>query len=134
MKIKNMAIIGASSNEAKFGNIIIHNLLDKGFTVLPINPKEELIVGLEVYKAVSLLPKIDDILLVFVVSPRIGIEILKKAVEIGFKNFYFQPGARSTEIDEYIIETNKAGLSINYANSCIMIDTTSNDGKNGFDF
>jgi len=134
MKIKNMAIIGASSNEAKFGNIIIHNLLDKGFTVLPINPKEDYIVGLEVYKAVSLLPKIDDILLVFVVSPRIGIEILKKAVELGYRNFYFQPGARSTEIDEYIIETNKASLSINYANSCIMVDTTSNDGKNGFDF
>ena len=134
MNIQNIAIIGASSNEAKFGNIIIHNLLDKGFNVLPINPKEDEIAGLKVFKSVTELPRIEDIILVFVVSPKIGISILKKAIESGYKNFYFQPGARSSEIDNFINETNSGNSSIKYSNSCIMVDTTSEDGKNGFDF
>jgi len=35
----------ASSNPAKYGNIIVRNLADKGYTVLPINPSEPEIAG-----------------------------------------------------------------------------------------
>ena len=134
-KTKNIAIIGASNNPTKFGNIIIHNLLDKGFNIYPINPKEDLIEDLKVYKTIVDLPKIgNDVILVFVVPPILGIKIVRNAIKSGFRNFYFQPGARSIEIEQYIDETNSDILSINYTNSCIMVDTNSDDGKNGFEF
>ena len=42
-----IAVAGASSNPEKYGNKIVRNLLGKGYTVLPLNPREETIEGLK---------------------------------------------------------------------------------------
>ncbi len=37
-EFKRIALVGASKNPAKYGNIILKDLLSKGFEVLPVNP------------------------------------------------------------------------------------------------
>jgi predicted CoA-binding protein len=36
-----IVVIGASNDSEKFGNIIVKDLLKKGHTVVPVNPKEQ---------------------------------------------------------------------------------------------
>lgn len=117
--IKKVAVIGATKNRDKFGNIILRDLLSKGFIVFPVSPSYDEIEGLRVYKSVEELPK-DVELLVFVIPPHIGIEELKKAYALGFRKFWFQPGAESQEIIEYSRTLKDAEFSFI---KCIMIET-----------
>ena len=51
-----IAVVGASSDPAKYGNIIVKNLLRQGYTVLPVNPRGGTIEGLPAYSDVSEVP------------------------------------------------------------------------------
>lgn len=116
---KKLAIVGATTNPEKFGNIVLKDLLRKGFQVIPVNPKYDTIEGLAVYKDVTLLPKDVD-LIVFIVPPDIGLEELKKAYQAGFRRFWFQPGAQSEDIISYSQELKDAEFSFM---KCIMVET-----------
>jgi len=70
----------------------LKDFLGKGFEVLPVNPNYDEIERLKCYKSVKELPKDIDVI-VFVVPPRVGLEVAKEAVEAGFKKLWFQPGA-----------------------------------------
>lgn len=52
---ENIAVIGASNNPSKAGNVIIKNLLRKKYPkkVFPINPRAEEILGIKAYKNLS---------------------------------------------------------------------------------
>lgn len=117
--VKKVAIIGATKNRDKFGNIILRDLLSKGFVVFPVSPSYDEIEGIKVYKTVEELPKDVD-LLIFVVPPHIGIEELRKAYGVGFRKFWFQPGAESSEIIEYSKTLKDAEFSFI---RCIMVET-----------
>jgi len=57
---KSFAVIGASRDSKKVGNIIFKNLLKSNLDVFPINPKAEIIVGHHAYPDILSLPyKID---------------------------------------------------------------------------
>lgn len=117
--IKKVAIIGATKNRDKFGNIILRDLLSKGFIVFPVTPNYDEIEGVKVYKNVEELPR-DIELLVFVVPPHVGIKELRRAYAVGFRRFWFQPGAESKEIIEYSKTLHDAEFSFI---KCIMVET-----------
>jgi acyl-CoA synthetase (NDP forming) len=75
---KSFAVIGASENPNKGGNIVIRNLLEFGYEgkIYPINPKGGEILGNTVYDSVLSVP--GDIELAMVVIPR---ELVPRAVE-----------------------------------------------------
>ncbi len=93
-EFRRIALVGASKNPTKYGNIILKDLLGKGFEVLPVNPNYDEIEGLKCYRSVGgELPKDVDVI-VFVVPPKVGLQVAKEAVEVGFKKLWFQPGGR----------------------------------------
>ncbi|MCH1524844.1 MAG: CoA-binding protein [Candidatus Actinomarina sp.] len=115
-KNNSIALIGASTNKDKFGYKILVDLDSKGHVVIPINNKETEIVGKKVFKNVNEIPDCPSIIN-FVVPPHIGFEITKDLVESGYDNFWYQPGAESDEISEYLDSKNK-----NYIDDkCIMV-------------
>ncbi|CAM2059419.1 Acetate--CoA ligase (ADP-forming) I [Desulfovibrionales bacterium] len=61
-----IAIIGASTNPGKIGNIILQNLIDSGYKgkIYPVNPKAEIICGLPVVNEISELPKPLDLAII----------------------------------------------------------------------
>ncbi|SHH52242.1 CoA-binding protein [Thermosipho atlanticus] len=119
--IKKVAVIGATTNREKYGNIIIRDLKKKGFEIIPVTPKYDEIEGIKTVKEVKDLPKEVD-LLVFVVPPKVGLEITKEALKYGFKNLWYQPGAYSEDINEYLKKNNiKAAHDL-----CIMVETNKN--------
>ena len=66
---KSVAVIGASKNFGKWGQLILSNIVAGGFqgAVFPLNPRDEEIFGLKVYKQMGEVPEPVD--LVFITTP-----------------------------------------------------------------
>jgi len=116
---RKIALVGASPNPSKYGNIILKDLVGKGYEVLPVNPEHEEIEGLRCYRSVRELPGDVDVI-VFVVPPAVGLGIAREAVEAGFKRLWFQPGAESDDIARFLDEK---GVEYSFG-KCIIAETT----------
>ena len=119
------AIIGASNNEEKYGNKILKDLLNKKFNLIPINPKEKEILGLNCYATLSEFyenknkeNKSIDVV-IFVVPPKITEKILFEVKKLNINKVWMQPGSESEKAINFCKENN---LEIIY-NSCIMVKT-----------
>jgi predicted CoA-binding protein len=94
-----VAIIGASADPNKFSNKSIRAHLAAGYDVFPVNPKEETIEGLKVYKSVLDIPVALDRISLYL-PPQIGIKVLDDVAKKGCKEFWVNPGAESPELIE----------------------------------
>lgn len=112
-----IALIGATNDHTKYGNIIFKNLRSKGYTVFPVNPRAQHVDDIPAFHTLADLPQPADILN-FVLPPKLGIEILKAALEQDLDNFWFQPGAESPEIIALLQNSGKHFLA---DGSCIMV-------------
>ena len=114
-----IALIGASNDSSKFGNQIYRNLRNKGYNIIPINPKEKKIEGDKAYASIDMMDSLPDIVN-FVVPPQIAIKVAQKAIDLGITHLWFQPGSESDELEELL----RKNHSIKYLiNSCIMVET-----------
>lgn len=113
-----VAVIGATNDRTKYGNIIYRDLKNKGIRVFGVNPKATTIEGDPAYKRVQDIPERPDIL-DFVLPPKIGLETVKELIKDGYDHFWLQPGAESDEILELLNKENKSVL----AHSCVMVET-----------
>ena len=117
-KSNSIALIGSSNDPRKYGNKILLDLTKKGYTVYPVNKKEIEIEGLKAYKNIEMLEEIPSIIN-FVIPPDEGLVVTRDLVEKGYDNFWYQPGAESDEISEFL-KINKK----NYIDDkCIMVVT-----------
>lgn len=114
-----IALIGASNDKNKYGNKIYQDLRTKGYNVVPINPKEELIEGDKAYPSVESMKKLPDIAN-FVVPPSIALKIAKHAFSLGVKHLWFQPGSESKDLDKWLQNEKEIKYLVN---SCIMVET-----------
>lgn len=90
------AIVGASSNEEKYGFKVLKNLKEKGFVVVPINPKGESILGLKTAKDLSSVDSHVDVV-VFVVPPSVSALVVHEVLALGITKVWFQPGSESVQ-------------------------------------
>lgn len=94
LQSKAFAVIGASSNRAKYGNKVLRCYLENDKKVYPVNPQEDTIEGLPVIHAVTELP--DEVESISIITPPVITEaIVAQAIKKGIKNIWMQPGAES---------------------------------------
>ncbi|HLX11333.1 MAG TPA: CoA-binding protein [Bacteroidota bacterium] len=111
-----IAIVGASNDRNKYGNVAYLNLRGKGYTVYPVNPKEQTIEGDKCYASLASLPeKVGGV--VIVVPPVVGVRIVQEAYAAGIKRIWFQEGAESDEAVQYCRDH---GMSV-VTGQCIMV-------------
>ena len=111
-----IAVAGASRDPSKYGNIIVRNLKDKGYTVLPVNPKEDTIEGLPVAHSVAELTKPVDILVV-VTPPPVTLGVLRQAAEAGLPAVWLQDGS----FDDAVLELAAASPFKTVHHACVMV-------------
>jgi len=110
-----IAIVGASDNREKYGNIIYRDLRDAGYKVIPINPKADFVEGDKCYHSISDVPiKIDVV--DTVVPPHITEQIVKECKKLGINKVWMQPGSESHEAIIFCKDNN---IDVVYEN-CIM--------------
>jgi predicted CoA-binding protein len=96
---KVVAVIGASSNRAKFGNKALRAFRAKGFTVIPVNPNEQEVEGAKTVASVLDIPGEVDMVTVYV-PPAVGVRIMEDVARKGVKELWLNPGAD----DETVID------------------------------
>ncbi len=97
LNVKNIAILGLSSDKTKPSYEIAEYLLAHGYTIFPIHPKAKEILGLKVYAHIHELPCCVDILNVFRKSEAI-FDIAQEAIESGkVKSIWVQLGIQNTQ-------------------------------------
>ena len=90
---KSIAIVGLSDKENRPSNFAAKYLKNRGFKIIPINPvtNKTTILGEKVYKSISELEFIPDMIDLFVKKEKI-LRFVKEAVKINTKTIWLQLG------------------------------------------
>lgn len=115
-----IALIGATNDSSKYGNMIFCDLRDKGYTVWPVNPRATTVEGEKAYRDLESLHADHTVgLLVYVIPPRLTLESLKDAARLGLKKVWVQPGAGDEAVRSFL-ETNGFQFLMD---ACVMVET-----------
>ena len=96
---KNIAVIGMNADPQKFANKIYKKLKENNKTVYGINPNYTEIDGEKIYSSIATLDEDVD-MVVMVVAPRHGINMLEDIKAKGVKILWLQPGTINDELLE----------------------------------
>jgi len=112
------AVVGASDDRSKFGNITFRELRRRGKRVFPVNKKAAQVEGETAYPSLSAVPEhIDRVLIV--VPPKQSETVVQEADEAGIHCVWFQPGAESVAALAYC----EAHGMVAIAGHCILMTT-----------
>ena len=121
---KTVAVVGASSSRAKFGNKALRAFLAEGYRVVAINPNESEVEGLKTYASVLDVPDAIDMATVYV-QPDVTLRLLDEFQRKGIAEIWVNPGA---EDDAVMSEARRRKMNVLFACSIIGI------GRNPGDF
>lgn len=113
-----IGVVGASNNPRKFGNIIVRNLLGKGFSVVPIHPVEKQVEGLTCYASILDVPGKLDIV-DFVVPPAAALGVLEQMSGLPHDAVWFQDGS----FDDAVLTRAAELFPLVVSHACIMVVT-----------
>ncbi len=114
---KTVAVVGASSDRAKFGNKALRAFRAEGHTVIPINPNEREIEGLATYASVLDVPGPIDMATVYV-QPEVAVQLLDEFERKQIPEIWVNPGAES---DELLRRARQRNLNVIAACSIVAI-------------
>jgi len=93
---KTIAMVGLSPKESRPSNMVGRYLIEAGYTVIPVNPGQEKILGLDCYPDLSAIPDPVDIVDIFRRSEDVP-PIVAEAIAIGAKAIWMQEGVIHAE-------------------------------------
>ncbi len=110
------AIVGATDNPQKYGHTVCTDLMQKGYNIIPINPKRETVCNKKAYPTLSAVDERIDVV-VFVVPPHTTESIMQEVVALAISRVWMQPGSES---DRAIALCNEHSIQVIH-NACIMV-------------
>lgn len=117
--LKNIAVVGMSSNEDKAGHYVPKYLIQHGYNIIPVNPTIHEVLGRKSYPTVSAIPDRVDIVDIFRksedVPPIVNDAILKKDQ---IKVIWMQEGIYNDEAEKRARDN---GLDVVF-NRCMMAE------------
>jgi len=117
-KYNNIAIVGASPNPTKDSNKVTKYMIDAGYNVFPIYPKEDEILGQKVYRSLKEIPEKVDIVVVFR-KPEAVMAVAEACIERGDVDvLWTQLGIVNNEAAK---KAEEAGIKV-VQNLCIKIE------------
>jgi uncharacterized protein len=111
------AVVGASTDRAKYGNKVLRAYLQNNLDVAPVNPTADEVEGLKSFPDLASLPEpVDGISIV--TPPKTSEQIVKQAVELGIKQIWMQPGAESGQAIEL---AEQSGANVIAGGPCLLV-------------
>ena len=115
---KTIAIAGLSPDSTKASNIVAAYLQSVGYKIVPVYPKEDMILGEKVYRTISEIPFKIDMVDIFRKPDAIA-QIVDEAIKIGnIDTVWFQLGLVNNEA---AAKAKEAGLKV-VQNKCTKIE------------
>lgn len=115
---RSFAIAGVSKDPRKFGNAIVKELVQRGFTIYPVHPSLERVEGVKCYSSLDLVAGFTRSLIVCV-KPENAIRVVKEAAVCGFNLVWLQQGCGA---DKVVEAAKGAGLEV-VSGKCILMYT-----------
>lgn len=114
---RSIAVVGLSSNPDRDSHRVAAYLQGAGYRVLPVNPREDEILGEKCYFSLKNIPDEVDLVNVFR-SPEHLPEIVEDALEIEVKSLWTQLGIVHQEATD---RARRAGLCV-IVDKCVMVE------------
>lgn len=105
---KILAVVGLSGKESRPSYRLARKMQRLGFKIVPVNPREEEILGEKAYPDLKSIPHEIDIVQVFR-NPEAAVEVAEEAAEVKPKVFWLQEGVISPKAAEV---ARQAGLEV----------------------
>jgi predicted CoA-binding protein len=90
------AVVGVSRDPIKYGHQVYKDLKEAGYSVYPVNPNIDEVLGDKCYHSLSDLPEKPDVVDT-VVPPHVTEELVKECKELGIDKVWMQPGSESEQ-------------------------------------
>ena len=94
------AVVGVSTDPAKFGHKVFRNLRQAGYTVYGVNPHGGLLEGQRLYRCLDDLPE-KPAVVDTVVPPKVTEQIVQECARLGITRVWMQPGSDSTDAIQF---------------------------------
>ena len=114
---KTIAVVGLSADPSRASHRVAAYLQSAGYTIVPVRPDGEEILGEKVYHSLKDIPFPVDIVDVFR-KPETVMPIAREAVEIGARVFWLQQGITNEEAEKFCRE---AGLEV-VSDRCMLVE------------
>ena len=95
---KVIAMVGLSADSMRPSNRVAQYLKENGYTIIPVNPNEEVILGETCYPDLSSIPGKVDVVDIFRRSEDV-LPIAEEAIKIGAKAVWMQEGVINKEAE-----------------------------------
>ena len=122
--MRTVAIVGLSSNELRASHFVGFYLRRHGYRVVPVNPREEEVLGERSYPSVAEVPFAVDVVDVFR-RPEAVPEIAEEAVAAGARALWLQYGVISPEGAEIAV---RGGLRV-VMDRCLKVEHARHLGR-----
>ena len=117
-EVKTIAVLGLSPDSSKDSYRVAQYLKNAGYTIIPIYPKEESILGEKVYRSLAEIPFAVDMVNIFRKPDALGM-IANECIKRGdVKVFWAQKGIVNNEAAE---RARDAGMKV-VQNHCSMVE------------
>jgi hypothetical protein len=114
---KTVALVGVSPNPLRSSNFVATYLARTSYTMWPVNPHADEILGLKAYPSLADLPGPPDIVDCFRKASELP-QVVEEAIAVGAKVVWFQLGLRN---DEAAAMATAAGLKV-VQDRCLKIE------------
>ena len=114
---KTIAVVGLSSNELRASNFVGYYLRRHGYRVIPVNPREDTVLGQKSYASLADVPDPIDVVDVFR-APAALPDIAREAVAVGAKALWCQFGVINEEGNQIALD---GGLDL-VVDRCLKIE------------
>ena len=121
--VRTVAVIGASNNRQKYGNKALRAFRQRGYHVVPINPRESVVEGERAYASVLDFPGTIDEATVYV-PPSVGLQVMDQLAKKGVQEVWLNPGADG---DAVVSRARSLGLTTHVACSILGIGESPGD-------
>lgn len=120
------AVVGASTNRAKYGNKVLRVYQQNTRPVFPINPFGGVIEGLASFKSLTELvkakragePSFTIHGVSIITPPAITERVVEECGQLGIKHLWMQPGAESAKA---VARAEELGMNVIAGGACILV-------------
>lgn len=111
------AVVGASTDRSKYGNMVLRCYLQHGHEVYPINARAEQVEGLKAYPGLAALPVTARAISV-ITPPAVTERVVQEAAAAGVAHIWMQPGAES---DAAVAAAEALGMNVIAGGPCLLV-------------
>ncbi len=105
---KTVAVVGLSSDPERPSNRVASFLKENGYNIIPVNPKEQTVIGVKCYPDLGAIPEKVDVVDIFRRSEEV-LPIVEESIKIGAGAVWMQEGVVNQAAAE---KASKAGLKV----------------------